>query len=236
MRIIIVRHAEPDYTIDSITQNGHKEAKALSKRLLNEKIDYIYISPLGRAKATAQYYLDESKKDYQICDWLKEFPYTVLDHETNTPRIPWDFKVKYFTSFENIYDNSSYLEIPFIKDSNVYDGYQYVINEFDKVLEKHGYKRKGKYYEVTNSNKDTLIFFCHLGMESVLLSHLFNLPFVAIAQHFSPSPSSVSIIFSEEREQGIAQFRAMCLGDISHLYNEDIEPSFMGRFRENYFD
>lgn len=236
MRIIIIRHGEPDYAKDSLTENGFKEAHALSKRLLKEKIDYVYISPLGRAKDTAKEYLKQSQKQFMVLDWLKEFPYKIEDEESHLPRIPWDFKVEYFTSKEEMYDNSRYLELPLFKNSEVYEGYHYVIENLDKLLEKHGYVRHGKYYEVTHSNKDTLVFFCHLGLESVLLSHLFNLPFIAIAQHFAPAPSSVSILYTEERKPKVAQFRAQCLGDLSHLYQEKIEPSFMGRFRENDFD
>jgi probable phosphoglycerate mutase len=128
------------------------------------------------------------------------------------------------------------MDIPFIKNSNVPDGYNYVIKNFDELLAKHGYVRKGKYYEVANSNKDTLVIFCHLGLECVLLSRLFNLPFIALTQHFAPAPSAVSVIYTEERKPGIAQFRAQCLGDLSHLYVDNIEPSFMARFRECAFD
>ncbi len=236
MRIIIIRHGEPNYAQDTLTKNGFKEAKALAKRLVKEKIDYVYVSPLGRAKDTAKEYLKKSKKESIVLDWLQEFPYQIIDEETRKPRIPWDFNVEYFTSKEEMYDNSRYLQLPLFKESDVYGGYQYVTNHFDELLEKHGYVRYNKHYKVTHSNKDTLVFFCHLGLESVLLSHLFNLPFVAIAQHFAPAPSSVTILYSEERKEGIAQFRAQCLGDISHLYHKKMTPSFMGRFRENSFD
>jgi len=236
MRIIIIRHGEPNYAQDTLTKNGFKEAKALAKRLLKEKIDYVYVSPLGRAKDTAKEYLKKSKKKMIILDWLQEFPYKIEDEETHTLRIPWDFKVEYFTSKEEMYDDSRYLQLPLFKKSEVYEGYQYVVKCFDELLEKHGYVRYNKHYKVTHSNKDTLVFFCHLGLESVLLSRLFNLPFVAIAQHFAPSPSSLSILYSEERKPGVAQFRAQCLGDISHLYKYKIAPSFMGRFKENSFD
>ena len=53
MKIIIARHAEPDYIHDTITEKGKKEAALLAKRLSQIKIDEIYVSPLGRAKDTA---------------------------------------------------------------------------------------------------------------------------------------------------------------------------------------
>ena len=54
MRLLIIRHGDPDYSIDSLTEKGKREAELLSERLIHEKMDAIYCSPLGRAKATAE--------------------------------------------------------------------------------------------------------------------------------------------------------------------------------------
>ena len=53
MKLLIVRHGDPDYTIDSLTEKGWKEAEYLSEKLSKMKLDYFYVSPLGRAKDTA---------------------------------------------------------------------------------------------------------------------------------------------------------------------------------------
>ena len=34
MKLVIVRHADPDYSIDSLTPTGWKEAELLSERLV----------------------------------------------------------------------------------------------------------------------------------------------------------------------------------------------------------
>ena len=57
MKLFIIRHGDPDYTIDSLTEKGRKEAALLAERLKNVKIDHFYVSPLGRAQATAKYTL-----------------------------------------------------------------------------------------------------------------------------------------------------------------------------------
>lgn len=48
------------------------------------------------------------------------------------------------------------------------------------------------------------------------------------------APSSVTTIYTEERRQGIASFRANAFGDISHLYAAGEEPSFAARFCETW--
>ena len=52
MRILIVRHGDPDYSIDSLTETGWKEAKLLAARLSKIDIKDFYVSPLGRAQDT----------------------------------------------------------------------------------------------------------------------------------------------------------------------------------------
>ena len=47
-------------------------------------------------------------------------------------------------------------------------------------------------------------------------------------------PSAVTEIVSEEREQGVAYFRTLRIGDISHLVLGNEPPSFMARFCETY--
>jgi probable phosphoglycerate mutase len=53
---------------------------------------------------------------------------------------------------------------------------------------------------------------------------------------FVASPSSVTVIYSEEREKGTASFRIRQFGDLSHLYVHDEEPSFAARFTECFED
>mgnify|MGYP003377265772 FL=1 len=53
MRLIFIRHGDPDYEKDSLTEKGWKEAALLAERAALWDISDIYCSPLGRAKATA---------------------------------------------------------------------------------------------------------------------------------------------------------------------------------------
>ena len=51
MRIIFIRHGDPDYVNDSLTEKGVREAELLAKRVAKwENITQFYCSPLGRAK------------------------------------------------------------------------------------------------------------------------------------------------------------------------------------------
>ena len=51
MRLLIIRHGDPDYEQDSLTPKGWCEAELLSERISKMNIKDFYVSPLGRAKA-----------------------------------------------------------------------------------------------------------------------------------------------------------------------------------------
>ena len=53
MKLLIVRHGYPDYTIDSLTPKGWKEVDYLSEKLAKLDVKAFYVSPLGRARNTA---------------------------------------------------------------------------------------------------------------------------------------------------------------------------------------
>lgn len=232
MKIIIIRHGEPDNPHKTLTPKGFKEVEALEEMYRNLEFKEIYVSPLERAQLTAKGLLKNSKHKMITLDWLKEFTHYVKVPYCDELVQNWDFLPKYFTNLENIYDNDKYLDTELMKSGNIKRDYEIVCKEFDKILEENGYVRENKYYRVTKANRDTLVFVCHFGMMSVLMAHLMNIPYVVLAQVFACPPTGVTILTSEEREKGIAQFRCSQYGDISHLNKMKLKPSFHGRFCE----
>ena len=63
MRLLFIRHGEPDYEKDSLTEKGFREAEYLAEYLADVKIDACYVSPLGRAKDTAAFNSFEKADD-----------------------------------------------------------------------------------------------------------------------------------------------------------------------------
>ena len=83
MKLLIVRHGDPDYAHDSLTERGFQEAELLSVRLLKENITDVYCSPLGRAQATAKPFLEKTGLHSETLDWLQEFPALFFPNEAN---------------------------------------------------------------------------------------------------------------------------------------------------------
>lgn len=237
MKILIVRHGDPDYSIDGLTPKGQREAKLLSDRLCREDITALYCSTMGRAKLTAEPTLEKKGITAEYCDWLREFgnPQIQLPYLENT-KACWDILPGFLDTCPNIYSPTDWRNVNFIKNSDVPAAYDEVCGEFDAALARHGYRREGTCYKAEQPNHDTLVFVCHFGLSSVLISHLLNCSPYSIWQNCFTPPTSVTTFYSEERIEGIAAFRCSGLGDVSHLYLADEEISFSGRFCECFTD
>ena len=72
MKLIMVRHGEPDYKNDCLTETGKLQAAAAANRLACENISAIYSSPRGRAKETASYTASKLGLPVTILDFMAE--------------------------------------------------------------------------------------------------------------------------------------------------------------------
>ena len=253
MRLLFIRHAEPDYEHDTLTLKGIREAEILSEYINDLNIDEIYKSPLGRASKTAEYSLKKLGMTAKTCDWLQEFPAVFdpnlspdaamayktelsKDPESNlyNKHIIWDILPSYYGLHPEFFERNSWRNSDIAANSNMNEQYDYVEKSFLELLSEHGYEKEGDTFNVTESNDKTIAFFCHFGITSVLLSILWNIsPFVPL-QYMATAPTSVTELVTEEREKGIAIFRALRIGDISHLNMAKEKPSFSARFCEKY--
>ena len=72
MLLYIVRHGDPDYVTDTLTERGKLQAEAVGKRIADSKIDRIFSSPMGRAKQTAEPACRLLGLNYTIEEWTHE--------------------------------------------------------------------------------------------------------------------------------------------------------------------
>lgn len=227
MKIIFIRHGDPDYEHDSLTPKGWKEAELLADRITQLDVRDFYCSPLGRAKDTAGVTLKRLNREAVILDWLQEFPARILDPDNGESRIPWDLMPNYWTNRSDLYDKDKWFRDSIMKTGDVENLYQGVCEGIDGVLSRYGYRRDGRIYRTDGGNTDTIVFFCHLGAEFAILSHLLGISAPVLWQGFFVAPTSVTTLATEERIQGEAYFRCKTLGDTSHLFkgNEPVSDS-----------
>lgn len=233
MRLLLIRHGDPDYTVDSLTEKGHIEAKLLAERIAAMDIKAYYTSPLGRARDTAAYTLDRTGRKAEALDWAREFDVPV-DDGAGGKRLAWDFLPEVWTEISDYYNRDKWSEVKIMKDADIRSGVEKVYSGLDKLLESHGYRRDGRIYRAVSPNEDAVALFCHFGVTCVMLSHLLGISPVLLWHGTIAAPTSVTTLVTEERREGIAMFRMTGFGDVSHLYKHGEPPAFAGRFCEMY--
>ena len=108
MKLLLIRHGDPDYKIDSLTEKGHREAQLLAEKMQHVPVKAFYVSPLGRARATIDYTLKKTGREATILDWMEEFPATLNPqesiglknaygtHKNTVNRVVWDMLPEYW--------------------------------------------------------------------------------------------------------------------------------------------
>lgn len=250
MRILLIRHGDPDYVNDTLTEKGHREAALLAQTAEHLHLGECFVSPLGRARDTAAYSLKKTGKTAEVLDWLREFPavvninhseelrraypHTRTDGEEFCRRVVWDMVPSYFTEHPEYWTVDGWKDSEVSRRGDMNAVYESLTQNLDQFLAERGYVREGNHYRVERESTDTVTFFCHFGVTCAILSHLWNVSPFILWHGFGLAPTSVTEVVTEEREQGIASFRGLRIGDISHLYAGGEEPSFACRFCEVY--
>jgi broad specificity phosphatase PhoE len=218
MRLYIIRHADPNYELDTITLEGHLEARALAERMAKENLTHIYCSPLGRAIATCKYTAEKTGLTPIIEKWSCEVPDCFIERE------PWGKISAWDTPGELIRENTPW---PSHIDWHRIDpkGALHINRKFteiatcsDQFFARHGYVRDAGRYRIEKSNRERIALFCHNGLALFWLSHLLEIPLGLMWSGFWHAPTSVTTILFDERSEKWAVPRALCVGDCSHLY------------------
>ena len=234
MKLIFIRHGDPNYKLDTLTEKGWKEAELLSKRVAKWDVKQFYCSSMGRAQDTAGVTLKKIGREAITYDWLREFIVPIQEPVYGGDHIPWDLLPGYWTKEPLLYDKDEWVNAPVMKTGDVANEYQKVCTGIDTLIEEHGYKREGSIYRAVHRNEDTIVFFCHLGVTFLMMSHLLGISAPCIWQGFFVAPTSVTVLQTEERREGEVCFRCQMFGDVSHLYVADETPSTAGTFQEIY--
>ncbi|MDF2485070.1 MAG: hypothetical protein K0R46_1238 [Herbinix sp.] len=234
MKLIIIRHADPDYVQDSLTEKGWIEAELLSNMISKMDVKAFYVSPLGRAKDTASVTLKKMNREAKVLSWLREFNAPIIDKESGDKRIPWDWLPSDWTTVDEYYDKNLWHTTSAMRSGNVIDEATFVNSGLDELLKEHGYQHEGNLFRAVRPNNDTVVLFCHFGVECIILGHLLGISPMVLWHGFCAAPSSVTTLITEERREGVAYFRMSSFGDISHLYAFGEQPAFAARFCEMF--
>jgi broad specificity phosphatase PhoE len=213
MDVLLIRHGDPDYSNDTLTPLGHRQAHRLAEHLVTAGISRLYCSPMGRAQATAQPtaarvgltpvtlpWLHELNGCYDGKHWCWSLPGAVsLDLPATPEHSTWHAFPPYGAHMKPIQDELGRC--------------------FDGLLAEFGCVRTGLRYRVTQESAEALALFCHGGLILTLISYLFSWPLQPVYAHLSYDPTGVTRLRWEVCD-GYAVPRAKTINDLSHLYDQ----------------
>ena len=217
MRILLIRHAEPDYNIDCLTPKGRVEADLLARRLEKLPVRDVYVSPLGRAQETAEYYLRRTGKTAETLPWMREFKGKIPDLETGSPRIAWDMKPRVWTEIPDADDAEKWVDSPCLQGFDLKEVWAEMKDGVDNLMARYGFCKDGPVWKCADNKDETIALFCHFGIATAVLCYLTDLSPMLLWHHTLMLPSSVTELVTEERIKGETAFRMLRFGDLTHL-------------------
>ena len=179
MRIAFVRHGEPDYARDCLTENGKIQAALAAERLREEGIEEIYSSPLGRAAETAAAASAALGLPVKTLDFMRELHWGDADGgEMPFGGHPWEIADELARQGTDLTD-PNWRRHPYFARNRVTGEADAVAEKIDEWLAGLGYIREGLYYRYAREDGEqkTVALFSHGGSSAAAMAHILNLQF-----------------------------------------------------------
>lgn len=225
MVLYIVRHGDPDYVADALTERGKIQAEAVGKRIFDSGINQIYSSPMGRAQETAAPACRLLGLPCQIEPWAHE-----VEEERLTP-FP-DGTLKSVSVVQNTYyRENGFIDLPY---DRCFEAPGFSTSQMDQAtarieaggrdfLERLGYKEENGIYRILRPNENRVALFCHTVMGRTWLSRLLHIPIHLMWAGFQMTHTGVTILEFRNNANGVTAPRCCCFSDMSHLYAEGLD-------------
>lgn len=226
MKIIMIRHGDPDYQKDFLTEKGEREAACLAKwiKQFDPEVDAYYVSPLGRAKETCRVCLEPLGKEATVLPWIEEYTGRAFHPRKGYVRHAWDFYPGDWTKDEKLFSADEWLDSPLYADPSCKKGYLAITEGFDGLLKEYGYEREGHIYRTDWKDgkpcDKTIVIFCHMIATLTVVAHLTGIAAPLLWHGFFSAPTGLTVIETEERDPGTAWFRVRAMGEVAHLLCE----------------
>jgi len=179
MEVVIIRHAQPEWVKNGLnvvnpplTDLGFRQAEVLAESLRHEEFDEIYVSPLQRARQTAEPILRELGRELVIADWLEEIR-DPMWHGTPEERAQEAWKAE---KQKNSHERWLGLE----GGENVHEFVERINTGTSVFLEIQGLRRADTALPVWTESPlyrhgKRIALICHAGTGSVAICHMLGL-------------------------------------------------------------
>ncbi len=225
MLLYIIRHGDPIYETDSLTERGFRQAEAVAKRMKAAGIDRVYSSPMGRARLTAE----PTCRLLGLPCHIEEWSHEILD-ERLTP-YPDGIMKSVSLLPTHVFRENGNVDLPYdqalsctgFNQSRMHEAAAFIQAHGDDFLERLGYRAENGVYRILHPNEERIALFCHSALTRAWLSYLLHIPIHLMWADFCPSHSSVTVLHFPNYPSGFTAPRCLSFSDLSHLYAEGLD-------------
>ena len=233
MLLYIVRHGDPIYVTDTLTDRGRLQAEAVGERLCAAGINRIFSSPMGRARETAEPACRMLGLEMEIEEWSHEI---IRDHWTPYP----DGNMKSITSLQSrCFRENGGVDLPYeralecevLRETQISRALSYIGENGRDFLERLGYREENGLYRILRPSEDRVALFCHGAFTRAWLSILLHIPVHMMWANFGYTHTGVTILNFENTESGFTAPRCLCFSDVSHLWKSGLDLTYDNKIR-----
>lgn len=222
MQLYYIRHGEPIYEPDQLTEKGHAQARALGEAMKDYGIDKIFASTSNRARQTAQPLADALQKDVVLLDWCNEKYAADAFGAKDDGKWSWIYRVeKYLALFasDEVYAlRDKWYEHPAFAALKCKEGYLRAAREADAFLESFGLVRDENEhcYRADKLFDGKIALFAHEGFGHFFLPYVTFIPYPLFAR-FDNAHTGVTQIDFKPFEDGRVFPRIQYVSNTAHL-------------------
>jgi len=199
MLLIYVRHGDPNYETDTLTENGMKQAEDVADFLSVYGVDQIFSSTANRAMQTALPTATKLGLEITPIDFAHEkYPWKHMTIETPSGFV-WPYQsqemIDLFHTEAITTLGSNWYKHPIFEKGSYQDEMDRIQNESDRFFQRLGYQHLGYgKYKVLNEHHDKVAMFAHQGFGYAFLSLLLNIPYPTFCTHFELGLAEMTLI------------------------------------------
>jgi len=229
MLLYIIRHGDPDYTTDTLTERGWLQAEAVGKRMADAKIDRIFSSPMGRAGQTAEPACRLLGLEYEVLDWTHEIgderKTLCADGERRSITIIPNTLLR--EDHQDLTFDQAYTQHPVIALTEMDKAMAYIAENGRAFLERLGYREeKNGLYRILRPSEERVALFCHGAFTRAWLASLLHIPVHMMWADFGYTHSGVTVLRFANYESGFTAPQCLCYSDMSHLYAAGLDMKY----------
>lgn len=231
MLFFYVRHGDPVYVPDSLTELGMQQAQALADRMKICAPDRIFASSSNRARLTAEPTAQRLGKQIEILDWCNEdYAGQEFGVTNDAGQGVWCFgddkTRRRFASEEVRRLDRQWYDHPYFAQGKFKQGMERIQRESDDFFASLGYRHVPELggYIAERPNEDRIALFAHQGFGLAFLSCLLDIPYPQFCNHFDLEHSSVTAIWFKGKDLVIP--KVLQLSNDSHIFKANMETVY----------